>query len=148
VGSQLSAEAAEQRTTALMGPFSEYLGLDLVEASGKRVMARWRLDERLHQPFGIVHGGAYAAVVETVGSVGANLALGDGARALGVHNAVDFLRASSEGVLDVVAVPVHQGRTSQLWRVDITDGGRLVAQGNLRMQNLVNGVPADRGGRQ
>lgn len=120
-----------------MGAFSDSLGLQITEASGTRMVARWHLGPQLHQPHAIVHGGAHAAVVETLASMGANLALdGDGV-CVGVNNNTDFYRAVTDGVLDVVATPVHQGRSQQVWQVEIRDDtGRLVARGALRVHNL------------
>ena len=58
---------------------------------------------------------------------------------VGVSNQTDFYRAVTEGTLTAVATPVHRGRSQQVWRVDITDeSGRLVAQGQVRLQNLTD----------
>jgi 1,4-dihydroxy-2-naphthoyl-CoA hydrolase len=91
-----------------------------------------------HTPWGVVHGGIYAAAAETAASVGASLAVADqGMFAVGLSNHTDFLRAHREGRLHVKAWPVHQGRTGQLWQCDITrDDGKLVAQGRVRLQNV------------
>ena len=91
-----------------------------------------------HQPFGIVHGGVYAFAVEGVASYGANAAVADqGMYAVGVNNSTDFLRPMSEGEIDIVAEPIFQGRTQQLWGVDISrrSDGKLVARGQLRLFN-------------
>jgi uncharacterized protein (TIGR00369 family) len=88
---------------------------------------------------GRVHGGVYATLVETTGSVGATLWARDhGQVAVGVNNSTDFLRPIQEGRLDIVAVPVMQGRTQQLWHIEMTrpTDGVLVAQGRLRLQNV------------
>ena len=62
--------------------------------------------------------------------------------AVGLSNHTDFIRAHREGRLDVVARPIHQGRTGQLWQCDITrEDGKLVAQGRLRLQNVP--IPTD-----
>jgi uncharacterized protein (TIGR00369 family) len=96
-------------------------------------------DERHHQPWGLVHGGLYTTVVETFATTGAFEAVKDrGERAVGVSNSTDFVRPHSSGRLDVVAVPVHQGHTQQLWQVEIRrpDDGKLVARGQVRLQNV------------
>ncbi|MFV0457168.1 MAG: PaaI family thioesterase [Actinomycetales bacterium] len=128
-----------------LGPFSDLLGLELLEVSGSRVRARWQVSEAVHQPFGLVHGGAHAAVVETVGSVAGNVWLDGKGRAVGVSNHTDFFRGVSAGTLDVTAVAVHQGRSGQVWQIDITDEReRLIARGTLRLQNLYDsGAAAD-----
>jgi uncharacterized protein (TIGR00369 family) len=119
------------------GPFSRYLGLELVELTGDKVVARWTADERHHQPYGIVHGGVHASVVETLGSMGSAAWYGDRGSCVGVSNSTDFFRAVREGELVSTAVPVHQGRSQQVWVVETHDEqGRLVARGQLRVQNL------------
>ncbi len=121
----------------LRGAFSDYLGLEIVSASATELVARWPIGPHLHQPFGIVHGGAHAAVVETVGSIGASLSMDGRGYVVGVNNNTDFYRAVREGVLDVVATALHQGRSQQVWQVEIRDEQqRLVARGTLRLQNL------------
>jgi 1,4-dihydroxy-2-naphthoyl-CoA hydrolase len=91
-----------------------------------------------HTPWGMVHGGVYAAAIETACSIGASQAAEPaGQFAVGLSNQTDFLRAHREGRLDVRARPVHQARTGQLWACDITrDDGKLVAQGRVRLQNV------------
>jgi 1,4-dihydroxy-2-naphthoyl-CoA hydrolase len=91
-----------------------------------------------HTPWGMVHGGVYTTAVETACSIGASAAADPaGQFAVGLSNHTDFLRAHREGRLDVRAVPVHQGRTGQLWHCDITRAdGKLVAQGRVRLQNV------------
>lgn len=125
----------------LTSPFIEYLGLSFTETSGSRVVATWEVDERHHQPFGSVHGGVHASVVETLGSIGGTLwwrgQAGAEAACVGVSNTTDFFRAVSSGELASTGTPVHQGRSQQLWLVETHDDrGRLVASGRLRLHNL------------
>ena len=91
-----------------------------------------------HTPWGMVHGGVYAAAVETACSIGASTAVDpEDQFAVGLSNHTDFLRAHREGRLDVRAWPIHQGRTGQLWQCDIArEDGKLVAQGRVRLQNV------------
>jgi 1,4-dihydroxy-2-naphthoyl-CoA hydrolase len=96
-------------------------------------------DERHHQPWGLVHGGLYTAAIETFATIGAFHAVRDrGQQVVGVSNATDFLRSHRSGRLRVVAEPVHQGRTYQLWQVEIRriDDDQLAARGQVRLQNL------------
>ena len=119
------------------GPFVKHLGLEITSLSGDRVEARWTASERHHQPFGIVHGGVHASVVETLGSIGASVWLGDKGKCVGVSNTTDFYHAVREGELTSVGTPVHQGRSQQVWLIETHDAdGRLVARGQLRVQNL------------
>jgi len=96
-------------------------------------------DERHHQPWGLVHGGLYTTAIESFATTGAFEAVKDqGMQAVGVSNTTDFVRPHRGGRLDVVATPIHQGRTQQLWGVEIRrpDDGKLVARGQVRLQNV------------
>jgi uncharacterized protein (TIGR00369 family) len=115
------------------------LDIQFDERTPTRVSGSVAADERHHQPWGQVHGGLYTTVVETFATTGAFAAVKDrGERAVGVANSTDFVRPHSSGRLNVVAVPVHQGRTQQLWQVEIRrpDDGKLVARGQVRLQNV------------
>jgi uncharacterized protein (TIGR00369 family) len=113
------------------------LGIRYPELTRDRVVAELDVTPDLFQPFGIVHGGVYASLVEGSASLAANLWLGDRGKAVGVSNHTNFLVATREGTLTAVATPLHRGRSQQLWQVDITDSaGRRVAQGQVRLQNL------------
>ncbi|MFI6762066.1 PaaI family thioesterase [Micromonospora sp. NPDC050417] len=127
----------------LTGGFTGLLGLRLDEATAERVVIRWDCRPELHQPYGIQHGGVYSSVVESAGSIGGALWWGDRGQVVGVSNQTDFLRAVRDGELTAVATPVHQGRSQQLWQVVITDADdRLVARGQVRLQNLNTTPPA------
>lgn len=135
--------ASEQLPVSLNGAphgqgFTAGLGLTLLEAGPAAVRARADATPAHHQEMGLVHGGWYAAVVETVGSVGAyRHVVGDGKVVVGVSNHTEFFRSHREGPLDVEALPVHQGRTQQVWEVRITrPDGALVARGQLRLQHV------------
>ena len=115
------------------------VGLHLDEVGPERVSGWLDVGADHHQPTGIVHGGVYAAVVEEAASVGSHVAaLRDGKAAVGVANFTNFVRPVTTGRLNVEGVPVHQGRTQQLWEVRITraDDGKLVAVGQLRTQHV------------
>ena len=121
----------------MTGPFVRHLGLEFTGVSGARVEARWTAGEKHHQPYGIVHGGVHASVVETLASVGAAAWFGDRGQCVGVSNSTDFFRAVRDGEMTSVATPVHQGRSQQVWVVETHDAeGRLVARGQLRVQNI------------
>jgi len=96
-------------------------------------------DERHHQPWGIVHGGLYTTAIESFATAGAFAAVEDrGQQAVGVSNDTDFLRPHRAGRLQVAAAAVHQGRTQQLWQVEIRRPAddKLVARGQVRLQNV------------
>lgn len=122
---------------------SKTLGLVWDGLALDRVTAHLDCDERHHQPYGIVHGGVWCAVVESVASLGAALrAVAAGGVVVGVSNSTDFLRPHRTGRVDAVAEPIHVGRTQQLWQVVLTRAadGKVVARGQVRLQQL----PADR----
>jgi 1,4-dihydroxy-2-naphthoyl-CoA hydrolase len=115
-------------------------GIELTDASVDHCVARIEIVPDHHQPYGVVHGGVYCTLIETVASTGAALwAVEQGlAGAVGLSNKTDFLRPTTEGVLLGRATPIHRGRTQQLWQVDVTReaDGKLVAQGQVRLQNV------------
>jgi 1,4-dihydroxy-2-naphthoyl-CoA hydrolase len=117
--------------------FDSLLGLTITSASEDEVTATLQVRPELLQPYGLLHGGVLCSVVETVGSVAGATWFGDRGQVVGTSNHTNFLRAVREGVLTVVATPIHRGRTQQLWTVDVRDEQqRLVAKGELRVANL------------
>nr|WP_204331710.1 PaaI family thioesterase [Geodermatophilus sabuli] len=114
-------------------------GFVVVEISGSRVTGHVDLGPDQHTPWGVVHGGVYCTVVESAASIGASAAVAErGQFAVGVNNNTDFLRPMSTGRIDVLAEPIQQGRTLQLWLVTLsrTDDGKAVARGQVRLQNV------------
>lgn len=121
-------------------PFDDEIGLAYTALSTDGVRANLTVTPSLLQPAGIVHGGVWCAMVESMASVSAYLWLSanGGGNVVGVNNNTDFLRAITEGTVSGVSEPVHRGRRQQLWQVSITDeSGRLVARGQVRLQNIV-----------
>ena len=120
--------------------FVAHTGIELTDASSDHCEGRIQIGEDHHQPYGVVHGGVYCTLVETLASTGAALwAIENGmGGAMGVSNKTDFLRATTSGALLGKATPIHRGRTQQLWQVDITrdTDGALVAQGQVRLHNV------------
>lgn len=92
-----------------------------------------------HTPWGVVHGGVYATIVENACSAAASHAVAQHAQfAVGVHNATDFLRSSTGTRAAVTATALYQGRTQQLWEVVIVDEStnKVLARGQSRLQNV------------
>jgi 1,4-dihydroxy-2-naphthoyl-CoA hydrolase len=111
----------------------------VTELTATRVSGSVAADERHHQPWGIVHGGLYTTAIETVATLGAVEAVKEfGQQAVGVSNATDFLRPHRSGRLDINAVAIQQGRTQQLWQVEIRrrEDQKLIARGQVRLQNV------------
>jgi uncharacterized protein (TIGR00369 family) len=146
----MEAEATTTTRAATAGPsldagsfeeasaFVRAAGLILDEITVGRVTGHLQLGPEHHTPWGVVHGGVYTTAVESAASIGASSAVRDqGLVAVGLTNTTHFLRSLSTGRVNVEAVALSQGRTQQLWRVDITDeSGRLVAHGEVRLQNV------------
>ena len=125
--------------TGLDTGFDGQLGLTYLEVTRDGGRAQLTVHERLLQPFGIVHGGVYCSVIESLASVSAQiwLSANGGGTVVGVNNNTDFLRAISAGTITAVSTPIHRGRLQQLWLTTITDDNdRVVARGQVRLQNL------------
>jgi uncharacterized protein (TIGR00369 family) len=120
-------------------PYDATIGLVYTEVTPDGLKAQLEVKPHLLQPMGIVHGGVWCSVVESMASVSAYVWLRDngGGNVVGVNNNTDFLRAITEGTAYGVSEPVHRGRRQQLWLVTIRDDEhRLIARGQVRLQNL------------
>jgi 1,4-dihydroxy-2-naphthoyl-CoA hydrolase len=111
------------------GRLDELLGFEILEANGEGARARFAVEDRVRQALGLVHGGAFAALAETLVSLATWVAVsGDGNVVLGQSNDSNFLRPVTEGTIHAEAAPLHRGRTTWIWDVRFTDDeGRLVA---------------------
>lgn len=116
------------------------MDLELVEASGERVVVEWSVAEKHLQPFGIVHGGVHCGVIEAACSIGAGLAAaerGDRPTVVGLENHTSFIRAVREGRLRATALPITRGRSTQVWEAHIRDtDARVVATGRVRLMSM------------
>lgn len=114
------------------------VGLVLDLLSPDRVEGHVEVGPQHHQPYGIVHGGVYCSIVETLASIaGAMRVLAEDRIVVGVSNTTDFLRATREGRLVAAATPVHVGRLQHLWQVEVArEDGKLAARGQVRLQVL------------
>ena len=121
-----------------LSTFVRAAGLVVEEVTGTRVTGHIELGSDHLTPWGIVHGGVYSTAVESAASLGASTAVHDrGEVAVGLSNTTHFFRSLTSGRVLVEATAIYQGRTHQLWRVDIADEtGRLVAHGEVRLQNV------------
>ncbi|MCV7251022.1 PaaI family thioesterase [Mycolicibacterium fluoranthenivorans] len=119
--------------------FDNELGLKYLEVTPDGGRAQLTITDKVLQPWGIVHGGVYCAVVESLASVSGHVWLAEhgGGTVVGVNNNTDFLRAISSGTVTAVSTPIHRGRRQQLWLITITDeNDKLVARGQVRLQNV------------
>jgi 1,4-dihydroxy-2-naphthoyl-CoA hydrolase len=128
---------SKQLEDSANGGFTALIGLELDEMGPDRVTGAVPITAGLLQPYGILHGGVLCSIVETLASFGGAIWYGDRGHVVGVSNSTDFLRATRTGTVHAVATPIHRGRSSQLWLVEITDDeGRAVARGQVRLANL------------
>lgn len=123
----------------LPASFDREIGLQYTELSPDGARAQLEVTPKLLQPMGLVHGGVYCSMIESMASAAAYtwLSTRGGGNVVGVNNNTDFLRSIRSGTVYGTAEPLHRGRSQQLWLVTITDGdGRVVARGQVRLQNL------------
>jgi uncharacterized protein (TIGR00369 family) len=106
---------------------NDTLGIEYLGGDGERAEGRLEVTEKVLQPFGIVHGGALAALAETVCSAATSNAVApDGMIAVGQSNQASFLRPISSGTVHAAATARHRGRTTWIWDCELTDDdGRL-----------------------
>lgn len=111
------------------GTLDDVLGFELLEANGERCVGRFDVERRVQQPFGLVHGGAYAALAESMVSWATVVAVAPrGNLAVGQSNSTTFLRPVTEGTVHAEGTPRHRGRTTWVWDVEFTDdAGRVCA---------------------
>ncbi|MBI4956980.1 MAG: PaaI family thioesterase [Myxococcales bacterium] len=141
--------AAMIRAADARGGWNHAMGLTVLRATRAEVVAEVEVGDVHRQPYGLVHGGVYAGVIEAVASMGAALhAMSAGRGVVGLENHTSFLRAVRAGKLSVVARPLACGRTSHVWEGTVHDAeGRLAATGRVRLLVLeagaqVAGAPA------
>jgi uncharacterized protein (TIGR00369 family) len=133
------SNAAEEATALNTSELAQLIDARFDEAGPARVSGTIAADERHHQPWGLVHGGLYTAAIETFATIGAFQSANErGQQVVGVSNSTDFLRPHRTGRLKVAGAPIHQGRSYQLWEVEIRrpEDDKLVARGQVRLQHV------------
>jgi 1,4-dihydroxy-2-naphthoyl-CoA hydrolase len=117
----MGTPAAEQINAVLVG-FDRLYGLEFLSFSDTEVRARVAVREELKQPAGLIHGGVYASIAESIASFGTGLAVAEqGQMAMGLSNSTSFLRPIIDGVIHALATRVHRGRTTWVWDVRFSD---------------------------
>ncbi len=118
-------------TTSLLpieGTIHETLGIRAREASPDLVVLEMPVGPQVHQPFGVLHGGASAVVAESAASIGAVLNCKEGELALGTDLNISHLRAKRDGFVVATATPYRKGRTMHVWSIEVADeDGKLIA---------------------
>ena len=109
--------------------FDALYGLEILECGEERATAQVPVRDAIKQPMGLVHGGLYASIAESLTSIATAMSVAaDGMVATGMSNQTSFLRPITEGTVHAEAKRRHRGRTTWMWDVEITDdAGRLCA---------------------
>jgi uncharacterized protein (TIGR00369 family) len=104
-----------------MDGFDALYGLELLSASAEEATGRVAVRDAVRQPAGLVHGGVYASMAESLAARATQLAVGEGAVASGLSTQTSFLRPITKGTVHARALPRHRGRSTWVWEVDVTD---------------------------
>jgi uncharacterized protein (TIGR00369 family) len=117
----MAIPSPEQINLALRG-FDRLYGLELLAFSDTEVRAQVTVREEVKQPAGLVHGGVYASMAESMASLATAVAVsGQGEMAMGLSNSTSFMRPITEGVVHALATRIHRGRTTWVWDVRFSD---------------------------
>jgi 1,4-dihydroxy-2-naphthoyl-CoA hydrolase len=114
-----------------------HLGMEFLEVGDDFIRGRVPVDARTRQPYGLLHGGVSVVLAETLGSCGAAYSCPEGYRAVGLDINANHLKGATSGWVTGVARPVHIGRTTQVWQIDLTnDAGELTCVSRITMAVL------------
>ncbi len=106
----------------IQGTLVEVLGIEIKEMTPERVVATMPVNKTVHQPFGLLHGGASVVLAETVASMGTWSAIDqENEMAVGLEINANHVRPKRDGLVTAVATPLHKGRTTMVWDIKITD---------------------------
>jgi 1,4-dihydroxy-2-naphthoyl-CoA hydrolase len=135
-------ENLAHQINARLGGWVAAMGLHFLHASGDEVTAELHVGPEHLQAYGIVHGGVYSGLIESVASVGAALwARRYNQTVVGLENQTSFLVATREGRLTATALPLMRGRRTQVWQAKVTnEKGQTVAEGKVRLISLDQGA--------
>ncbi|MCX7225438.1 MAG: hotdog fold thioesterase [Burkholderiales bacterium] len=114
-----------------------HLGIEFLEVGDDFISARVPVDTRTKQPYGLLHGGVSVVLAETLGSCGAAFSCPEGHRAVGLDINANHLKSATSGWVTGVARPVHIGRTTQVWQIDLhNEAGELTCVSRITMAVL------------
>ena len=127
------------------GGFNNAMGLTFIKAIPDEFVAEIEIADHHMQPYGLVHGGVYAGMIETMCSTGAALTVWEENKStVGLENNTSFLKAVRKGSLRCTARPLVKGKRSHVWEARIHDDkNRLVAVGRVRLMVLESGAAVD-----
>ncbi len=119
------------------GTAVEHIGIEFLEVGDDFIRARVPVDARTRQPYGLLHGGVSVVLAETLGSSGAAFSCPPGHRAVGLDINANHLRGATSGWVTGTTRPVHRGRSTQVWHIDLHDDqGRLTCVSRITMSIL------------
>jgi len=132
--------SVEQLTAIHVDTAAAHLGIEFLEVGDDFIRARVPVDRRTVQPYGILHGGVSVVLAETLGSSGAAYSCVEGQRVVGLDINANHLRSATSGWITGIARPVHIGRTTQVWQIDLAnDAGQRTCVSRLTLAVLQAG---------
>ncbi|MDZ4145399.1 hotdog fold thioesterase [Hydrogenophaga sp.] len=129
--------SVETLTAIHVDTATQHLGMEFLEVGDDFIRGRVPVDARTRQPYGLLHGGVSVVLAETLGSCGAAFACPPGHRAVGLDINANHLKGATQGWVTGITRPVHIGRTTQVWQIDLTnDAGELTCVSRITMAVL------------
>jgi uncharacterized protein (TIGR00369 family) len=114
-----------------------HLGIEFLEVGDDFIRARVPVDARTRQPYGLLHGGVSVVLAETLGSIGAGHVVAAGQRVVGLDINANHLKAASSGWVTGITRPVHLGRSTQVWQIEMhNEAGELSCISRITMAVL------------
>ena len=124
-------------TQGSLNTATSHLGIEFVEVGDDFIVGRVPVDARTHQPYGLLHGGVSVVLAETLGSCGAAYSCPEGHQAVGLDINANHLRGVKSGWVIGTARPIHRGRTTQVWQIDLrNEAGEMVCTSRLTVSIL------------
>ncbi|MES2910172.1 MAG: hotdog fold thioesterase [Pseudomonadota bacterium] len=131
------AISVEALTASAVNTAVSHLGIEFLEVGDDFIRARLPVDHRTVQPYRLLHGGVSVVLAETLGSCGAAYAAPEGHRVVGLDINANHLKGASSGWVTGITRPVHIGRSTQVWAIEITnESGELVCVSRITMAVL------------
>jgi len=129
--------SVEELTSIHEDTAPQWLGIEFLEVGDDFIRARVPVDARTRQPYGLLHGGVSVVLAETLGSCGAAYSAPEGSRPVGLDINANHLRAATNGWVTGISRPVHIGRSTQVWQIELTnDDGQLTCVARLTLAML------------
>ncbi len=127
----------EQLNQGRKNTLVETLDIKITEIGDDYLVATMPVDQRTHQPMGIMHGGASVSLAETVGSIAAFMSVDNDHYCVGLEINANHIRAVRSGLVTATAKPLHQGKSTQVWEIKIhNEEGKLACASRLTMAVL------------